>query len=56
VDLVPLLLDGPLLRHAVLALRAPVPALRLAAGGALLPQRPGPRGQQTYAEWLTMNT
>jgi uncharacterized protein YbjT (DUF2867 family) len=55
VDMVRRLRDARGLRRRVVGLRAPVPALRLAAGGALLPDRPGPRGQQTYAEWLTMD-
>jgi uncharacterized protein YbjT (DUF2867 family) len=53
VDMVRRLRDARGLRRRVVGLRAPVPALRLAAGGALLPDRPGPRGQQTYADWLT---
>jgi uncharacterized protein YbjT (DUF2867 family) len=39
-------------RRPVVGLWAPVRAARLAAGGALLPEGPGPRGHQTYAEWL----
>lgn len=52
VDMVRRLRDARGGRRPVLGVRAPVGALRLAAGGALLPQGPGPRGEQTYAEWL----
>jgi uncharacterized protein YbjT (DUF2867 family) len=41
---------GP--RRLVLPVRAPGQAGRAMAGGALLPTGPGPRGQQTFAEWL----
>ena len=53
VDMVRRLRDARGMRRRVVGLWAPVPALRLASGGALLPQHPGPRGQQSYAEWLT---
>jgi uncharacterized protein YbjT (DUF2867 family) len=36
----------------VIPLRLPGAAGKAMAGGALLPTQPGPRGQQTYAEWL----
>ena len=39
-------------RRFVLPLRAPVAASRAAAGGALLPTEPGPRGTQTFDQWL----
>lgn len=39
-------------RRFVLPLRGPVPASRAVAGGALLPTGPGPRGAQTFDEWL----
>lgn len=39
-------------RRIVLPLRGPVPASRAVAGGALLPTGPGPRGTQTFDEWL----
>lgn len=43
-------------RRPVLPLRAPVAASRAAAGGALLPTGPGPRGTQTFAQWLADGT
>lgn len=39
-------------RRFVLPLRGPVPSSRAVAGGALLPTGPGPRGTQTFDEWL----
>lgn len=39
-------------RRLVVPLRGPVAASRAAAGGALLPTGPGPRGRQTFDEWL----
>lgn len=39
-------------RRLVVPLRAPVAASRAAAGGALLPTGPGPRGTQTFDAWL----
>jgi uncharacterized protein YbjT (DUF2867 family) len=41
-------------RRVVLPLRGPVPGSRAAARGALLPTGPGPRGTQTFDEWLDM--
>ena len=41
---------GP--RRLVLPLKAPTAASRAVTGGALLPTGPGPRGQQTFDEWL----
>ena len=40
-------------RRLVLPLRAPVAASRAAAGGALLPTGPGPRGTVTFDAWLS---
>lgn len=40
-------------QHRLLVpLRLPGAAGKAMAGGALLPTQPGPRGRQTYAEWL----
>jgi uncharacterized protein YbjT (DUF2867 family) len=39
-------------RRLVLPLKGPTAASRAAVGGALLPTGPGPRGQQTFDEWL----
>jgi uncharacterized protein YbjT (DUF2867 family) len=39
-------------RRLVLPVRAPVAASRAAAGGALLPTGPGPRGTVTFDAWL----
>ena len=39
-------------RRFVLPLRGPVAASRAVAGGALLPTGSGPRGTQTFDEWL----
>ncbi|MFC1433268.1 SDR family oxidoreductase [Streptacidiphilus sp. N1-3] len=39
-------------RQRLLAVRLPGAAGRAMAGGALLPTGPGPRGQQTFTEWL----
>jgi uncharacterized protein YbjT (DUF2867 family) len=39
-------------RRLVLPVRAPVAASRAAAGGALLPTGPGPRGTLTFDAWL----
>jgi uncharacterized protein YbjT (DUF2867 family) len=39
-------------RRAVVPVRVPGRAGRAMADGALLPSGPGPRGQQTFAEWL----
>lgn len=39
-------------RRPVIPLRLPGAAGKAMAGGALLPAHPGPRGQQTFAEWL----
>ena len=52
VDMVRRLRDARGARRRVVGLWAPVAAARLAAGGALLPDTPGPRGHQTYAEWV----
>lgn len=38
---------------AVVAVRVPGGAARAMATGALLPGAPGPRGEQTFGEWLT---
>jgi hypothetical protein len=39
-------------RRPVIPLRLPGAVGKGMAGGALLPTHPGPRGQQTFAEWL----
>lgn len=39
-------------RRRVLALTLPSASARAAAGGALLPTTPGPRGVQTFDQWL----
>lgn len=39
-------------RRPVIPLRLPGAVGKAMAGGALLPAHPGPRGQQTFAEWL----
>lgn len=39
----------------VLPVRLPGPPGKAMANGALLPQHPGPRGRQTYADWLASN-
>jgi uncharacterized protein YbjT (DUF2867 family) len=39
-------------RRLVLPLRGPVAASRAVAAGALLPTGPGPRGTQTFDQWL----
>ena len=39
-------------RRVVVPVRLPGEAGRAAAGGALLPSGPGPRGTQTFGEWL----
>lgn len=44
-------------RHRpVIPLRLPGAAGKAIAGGALLPTHPGPRGRQTYADWLAALT
>jgi uncharacterized protein YbjT (DUF2867 family) len=40
-------------RRYVLPLRAPLPSSRAVARGALLPTGSGPRGTQTFDQWLT---
>lgn len=52
-DLVRRLLAARGSRRPVLPVRLPGRAGRLAAEGALLPTGPGPRGRQTFDEWLT---
>lgn len=39
-------------RRRVLAVTLPASSARAAAGGALLPTAPGPRGVQTFDQWL----
>lgn len=39
-------------RKAVIPLRVPGASGKAMANGALLPTEPGPRGRQTYADWL----
>ena len=51
-DLVRRLLRARGARRLVLPLRGPTAASRAVTGGALLPTGAGPRGQQTFGEWL----
>lgn len=51
-DLVRRLLTARGSRRPVLPVRLPGRAGRLAAEGALLPTGPGPRGRETFDEWL----
>ena len=51
-DLVRRLLRARGSRRLVLPLKGPTAASRAAVGGALLPTGPGPRGRQTFEEWL----
>ena len=41
-------------RRVVLPLRGPTAASRAVTGGALLPTGEGPRGQQTFEQWLAV--
>lgn len=43
-------------RRPVIPLRLPGAGGKAMADGALLPTRPGPRGRQTYADWLAALT
>lgn len=43
-------------RKAVISLRLPGAGGKAMANGALLPTQPGPRGHQTYADWLAALT
>lgn len=43
-------------RRPVIPLRLPGHGFRSMANGALLPQEPGPRGIQTYEQWLATVT
>lgn len=43
-------------RRRVVSFRMPIRGARGMAGGALLPTSDGPRGAQTYDEWLTEQT
>ncbi len=52
VDLARRLLQARGTRRAVLPMRLPGAAGRAMAGGALLPTRPGPHGNQTFDAWL----
>jgi uncharacterized protein YbjT (DUF2867 family) len=52
VDMVRRLVAARGLRRMLLPIRAPGAAGRAMADGALLPTEPGPRGRQTFAEWL----
>jgi uncharacterized protein YbjT (DUF2867 family) len=52
-DLVRQLLHSRESRRIVLPVRVPGSAGRAMASGGLLPTGPGPRGQQTFADWLT---
>ncbi len=51
-DLVRLVLRARGVRRVVLPLRVPGAAGRAMAAGALLPTEPGPRGRQTFEQWL----
>ena len=51
-DLVRLVLRARGVRRVVLPLRVPGAAGRAMACGALLPTAPGPRGRQTFEQWL----
>ena len=51
-DLVRRLLRARGARRLVLPLRGPTAASRAVTGGALLPTGAGPRGRQTFDEWL----
>lgn len=52
VDMVRRLIRRRGQRRPVIPLRLPGAAGKAMATGALLPAQPGPRGRQTYAEWL----
>ncbi len=52
VELARRLLQARRARRRVLAVRLPGAAGRGMAGGALLPAGPGPRGRQSFEEWL----
>jgi uncharacterized protein YbjT (DUF2867 family) len=52
VDMVRRLVEVRGLRRAVLPVRMPGAPGRAAADGAALPTEPGPRGRQTFGEWL----
>jgi uncharacterized protein YbjT (DUF2867 family) len=52
VDLVRQVLRVRAQRRLVVPVRLPGPAGRAMAGGGLLPQQPGPRGEQTFAQYL----
>ena len=51
-DLVRRLLRARGSRRVVLPLKGPTAASRAAVAGASLPTGPGPRGRQTFDEWL----
>jgi len=53
-DCVRQLVRAARLRRVVIPVRLPGAAGRKMAGGALLPTEPGPRGKQTFAEWLQL--
>lgn len=55
-DLVRLVLRSRGSRRVVVAARLPGATGRAMAGGGLLPDAPGPRGTQTFAEWLGSQT
>lgn len=52
VDLARQVLPTTLGRRRLLPVRLPGAAGRAMAGGGLLPTAPGPRGRQTFAQWL----
>ena len=52
VDLVRQVLRVRAQRRLLVPLRLPGPAGRAMVGGGLLPQQPGPRGEQTFAQYL----
>jgi uncharacterized protein YbjT (DUF2867 family) len=55
-DLVRLVLRSRGSRRTVVGARLPGRTGRAMAGGRLLPDEPGPRGRQTFAEWLGSST
>jgi uncharacterized protein YbjT (DUF2867 family) len=54
VDMVRRVARARKLRRALLPVRLPGAAGRAMADGALLPTEPGPRGRQTFDEWLEL--
>jgi hypothetical protein len=52
VDMVSRLLSARSSRRVVVPIRLPGATGRTMASGAALPKEPGPRGVQTFEEWL----